>query len=257
MLGSDVSVNDDEIYNEQNQQLPSNDSDQIVFAPDAHFKIVEHLKARQFNQTGGAGVQLFIGGATLFVIGGIVTFLLWTIFGILFGYGSVPMFWCFVIYLLVVISLLLWLESKTRPAYLSDRLDDETLDNDPLSTGDPVFTSGKDTLQQLTDLALFPARNLISSYRWIRGFKPGQQLAMFDSAASVVVQMLSVGGSIDISKLAAQSKSQVVLFTTLKWMEEHDIVGHASDNKRVWLSSQFRKELMSLGLTAGPHGTIA
>ena len=252
-----MSVNDDEVYNERNRQSSTNDLDQVILAPDAHSKIVEHLKVRQFDQTGGAGVQLFIGGAVLVVVGGIMTFILWTIFGVLFGYGSVSMFWCFMIYLLIVISLLLWLESKTRPAYLSDRLYDDALDNDPLSTGDPVFTSGKDTLQQLTDLALFPARNLISAYRWIRGFNPGQQLAMFDSAANVIVQMLSVGGSIGVSKLVAQSKSQIVLFKTLKWMEEHDLVGHATDNKRIWLSSPFRKELMSLDITARSHGTIA
>jgi len=270
-------VNDDEIYSERESEaratpgerspprdripprtpMSSDDSDNsVVLAPDAHSKIVAYLGLRQFNQTGGAGTQMFIGLAVLVAVGGLVTFILWTIFAILFGYGRVSMFWCFVIYLLTVIPLLLWFESKTRPAYLSDRLDAEALDNDPLSTGDPTFNSTKSKLAQLIDIALWPARNLISSYRWIRGFKPGQQLAMFDSAASVIVQMLSVGGSIDVSKLAAQSKSQVILFKTLKWMEEHDLVGHATDNKRVWLSSPFRKELLSLGITAGPRGTI-
>src|SRR6185437_11239174 len=143
--------------------------------------------------------RLLKGAAVCLGIGLGIAIVLEIVLSLLFGTTLIGFRGWFLVYLIVLIALLIRYEMRTRIEYVNDSLS-ATEPNPPIPEEVEPQNTGFQ-IAEFASIAVWGPRALIDGINGMRGRRKLAQIAVFDRAATLVVDLAKVQGGVDLKKL--------------------------------------------------------
>jgi hypothetical protein len=200
----------------------------------------------------GMGTGMLIGGlaitlVSLLIVDAILCYILYALLR-----DTYLSFWgWFGVLLVLLVPYLIWMEKRTRGQFWSDAVLDSGVDwGSYTGYGGYTVQSTLGSALVYTEMLLIGPRLLIGGYVRLRGIEATQLESFLRRCAICVYDLAEHGQAVSLQKLAKPGESPARLEKLVKHLESHNWVGHSADMKRIWLSSEAKKDLVAWGLLA-------
>jgi hypothetical protein len=181
----------------------------------------------------GLGVCLGMG----VVVASLITFCLNALFDTsLIGWSG----WLLV-FVVVLAPLLIWHERRSQADYLTDSV--LAADPKPSSRGEQELNKTGFQIAAYASLLVWGPRALLDGIRAMRGRWTVTQLAVFDRAAVLVVDLAKFQGGVAIKELLHAPEDMQTFGSAVDLLDTHGWIGKSSDGRSLWLNSTFRQKL--------------
>jgi hypothetical protein len=150
----------------------------------------------------------------------------------------------FLAYLIVLASLLIWHERKTRPDYVSDSVRATEPKSSSRREAAPDQTTPKAPVY--IAWAVWGPLALLEGMRGMRGMRTRAQHAVLDRAGLLIVDLSQSMQGIEIRDLMHPPEDMDVFSASVDLLDKHGWIGKATDGQSMWLNSTFRQKLLAL-----------
>ena len=209
-------------------------------ANDRHAQLRTMLLVQDAGSMAGSLGKLLLGLGWCFAVGLVLALLLTLIIGWL-GFRS----W-FLVYLLILVPLIIWIERNSREDYLGNAA--QGADPNPSSRGEYEMNRARVLTGLYASALVWGPRAMVDGFRGVRGGRTLSQMAVFDRAATLILDLAAVDGSLPVKAVMHPPEDMKTFGNAVDWSQRHDWIGRSTDGASFWLSSLGRKRLVEHNL---------